>query len=156
MDSFEWLVPDGTYLLPEVSTRRRLRYSWWSRQDYVSHNAVGSENDANTESSGMMSSLEVLVDLEREHGRPLDFILGHSQGAAVAVLIGLLHAGMEDDRKIGMKLPSLPSTFILMGGFLPQDSSLDECYGRVPNGGIDIPSHWLIGEKDSTVKPAFS
>jgi len=46
---------------------------------------------------------------------------------------------------------------VLYGTFSPEDALLGSCYFRVLEaGGIDVPSHWVIGAQDDIVLPDYN
>jgi len=76
-DMADFTFADGTFAIPGTGSRRRPRFSWWSRQG---------EGDESVKYEGMHDSLAHLWDMESASGRLFEVILGHSQGAAVAML----------------------------------------------------------------------
>jgi predicted esterase len=140
---------DGFYPLDSTGSRRRPRFSWWRRQ---------TSGDNLVEYAGMQCSLTALARLETEvNQKPFDVIIGHSQGAAMAIAIALINARAEEGIEPPLALPSMPKALVLYSGFPPQDASLEKAYSVVEKqGGLNISSHWIIGERDKVVLPEYS
>lgn len=90
----------------------------------------------------MQCSLTALARLETEvNQKPFDVIIGHSQGAAMAIAIALINARAEEGIEPPLALPSMPKALVLYSGFPPQDASLEKAYSVVEKqGGLNISS----------------
>ena len=150
-DFADFTFANGPTLIPEASTKKRPRFTWWSRQD----------TKQSTEYLGMHEGLTALTDLQHsqdDDDRPFDVIIGHSQGAAMAVLIALLNAsrnsGQGTERNV--RVPSQPSMFLFYSGFPPLDDALVPLYTELSRDDINVESHWIIGANDNVVFPEYS
>ena len=126
---------------------------WW----YGAAEATGEEDEYRYD--GIDVSLRFLMQLEKDKG-PFDIVLGHSQGACLALtldalitkpdLIQLILGNNNDDDN--NKLPNTMTT-ILMSGFIPRDRLFNNIFQNIE---LKSNSLHLFSPEDDVVPPEAS
>jgi pimeloyl-ACP methyl ester carboxylesterase len=91
---------------------KRRRFSWWTTQSLI-NNQIFSYN-------GLLDSLRLISKVEEDKG-PFDVILGHSQGACLAILLDLLRQQNSPELLLEVGCLTNPSSSVLLSGFIPRD-----------------------------------
>jgi pimeloyl-ACP methyl ester carboxylesterase len=134
-------------------------FGWWHAKAVESADAGAIRGGKHYE--GWRRTIDAIVSSFALQG-PFDGVLGFSQGAALASLLGGLRsnggrAGSEPAGPIGgfsSHGESLAFDFaVMVGGFVVADAELARLYGERSN---DLPSAHIIGRSDSVVPKAAS
>lgn len=149
----DYYFPDAPHTI-QFTTGSKLKSSkkcsWW--------NASFREDEYRYD--GIDISLQYIMQLEKDKG-PFDIILGHSQGACMALtlnaltmkpdLLQLIMSNKFGDN-IDNKLPS-PKNTILMSGFIPRDKLFNDIFQNVQ---LSCDSLHLFSPTDDVVPQVAS
>ena len=128
---------------------------WW----HGAAEATGEEDEYRYD--GIDVSLRFLIQLEKTQG-PFDIIIGHSQGACLALtldalstkpdLVQLILGNNNNDDDDNNKLPNTMTT-ILMSGFIPRDRLFNNIFQNIE---LKSNSLHLFSPEDDVVPPEAS
>lgn len=123
---------------------------------HAAESAKGEEDEYRYD--GIDVSLRFLMSLEKEKG-PFDIIIGHSQGACLALTINALNSKpdltsliLSGGEKNTYDLPN-PMATILMSGFIPRDRLFNNIFQNIE---INSKSLHLFSPDDDVVPPEIS